>query len=194
MQILLKKKKRVIQENIEEVVVEAAEVAEGAVEENTEEEEDIEATEMGAIEVVSAEAEGEVEVTEMAEIEAVTVETIKMADSRTANSDLVVIAEDPEEAVMNAEAVEVNLIATVNDHNSPTAIEKMATTNKSQTEDKRKKQKTETMSILLVVKKNKTLKQQKKIKKFTWNIHAFVEHVFFAAAPLILSLIPLQFL
>merc|ERR1719273_364319 len=97
MQILLKKKKRVIQENIKEVVVEAAEVAEVAGEENIEDEEDIEGTEMGAIEVVSAEAEGEVEVTEMAAIEAVIVETIKMADLRTANSDLVVIAEDPEE-------------------------------------------------------------------------------------------------
>jgi hypothetical protein len=49
------------------------------------------------------------------------------------------------------------------------AIEKMATTKKlRQTEDK---------------KTEKTPKQQKKIRNLLGIIHAFVEHVFFAAGP-----------
>jgi len=150
-------------EDIEDVEV-AAVVDEADVEENIEDEEVIveavavktevsEGAEGVKTEVTEGTADEEVVGTEtVAETEVATVE-IKMADSRTENSDPVAIGVDPEGKVV--EDVEVNLIATTNDpNNNQMAIEKMATTKKlRQTEDK---------------KTEKTPKQQKN-KKFTWN-------------------------
>jgi len=134
-------------EDTEDVEV-AAVVDEADVEENIEDEEVIveatpvvvktevsEGAEGVKTEVTEGTEEGEVVVTETeAETEGVTVE-IKMADSRTENSDPVAIGVDPEGEGKVVEDAEVNLIATTNDpnkvpNNNQTATEKMATTKK----------------------------------------------------------------